>query len=190
MEVRALHKWVHISPSKVGRYCDAVRHLPVDAATRSLELDPSPSSFELLRAIRSAVANAENNHGLDPEDLVVKEAAATDAIRMKRLLPRARGRAETILKRSCHILVVVTDDEAERAKVKPTRASVAAAAKPTGKGKAAKKPAGRAAAKKAPARPAGKKAPAKSAAKPAAAKKAPAAKATGRTRGDRSGKGE
>jgi large subunit ribosomal protein L22 len=106
------------------------------------------------------VANAENNHGLDPEELVIKVASATDAVRMKRLLPRARGRAETILKRSCHILVVVTDDEAERVKVKP-KAKAAEAAKPTGKaGKTAKKPAAKPA-KKPAAKPAGKKTPAK-----------------------------
>jgi large subunit ribosomal protein L22 len=156
MEVRALHKWVHVSPSKVGRYCNVVRHRPVDEAVRNLELDRSPSAFELLRALRSAVANAENNHGLDPEELVIKEAAATDATRMKRLLPRARGRAETILKRSCHILVVVTDDETEREKVAP-KAKPAAAPKPTGKApaKPSKKAAGKPAAKpskKAPAR--------------------------------------
>jgi large subunit ribosomal protein L22 len=159
MEVRALHKWVHVGPRKVGRYCDVVRHRPVGEAVRSLELDRSPSSFELLRALRSAVANAENNHGLDPEELVVKEAAATDAVRMKRLLPRARGRAETILKRSCHILVIVTDDEVERAKIK-TKAKPEAP-KPTGKaGKTAKKPAAKPA-KKPAAKPAAKKTPAK-----------------------------
>ncbi len=161
MEVRALHKWIHVSPRKVGRYCDIVRHRLAGEAIRSLELDRSPSSFELLRAIRSAVANAENNHGLEPEELVVKEASATDAVRMKRLLPRARGRAETILKRSCHILVIVSDDEVEREKARPKGKPATEAAKPTGKaGRAAKKPAAKPA-KKPAARAAAKKAPAK-----------------------------
>jgi large subunit ribosomal protein L22 len=160
MEVRALHKWIHVSPRKVGRYCNIVRHRPAGEAIRNLELDRSPSSFELLRAIRSAVANAENNHGLEPEELIVKEAAATDAVRMKRLLPRARGRAETILKRSCHILVIVTDDEVEREKARP-KGRPAEAPKPTGKaGKTAKKPAAKPA-KKPAAKAAAKKAPAK-----------------------------
>jgi large subunit ribosomal protein L22 len=79
-----------------------------------LELDRSPSAFELLRAIRSAVANAENNHDLKASDLVVKEACASDATRMRRLLPRARGRADVVRKRSCHVLVVVSDEQAER----------------------------------------------------------------------------
>lgn len=111
MDVRALHKWVRISPSKVRRYCDLVRGKPVAEATRLLELETSPSAFEVLRAIRSAVANAENNHGLDPEDLFIKQAVATDAMKMRRLLPRARGRADIVRKRSCHLLVVVSDGE-------------------------------------------------------------------------------
>ncbi len=113
MDVRALHKWVRRSPSKVRRYCDMVRGKPVAEAQRLLELETSPSAFELLRAIKSAVANAENNHGLDPEDLYVKQAVATDAMRLRRLLPRARGRADIIRRRSCHILVVVSDGEEE-----------------------------------------------------------------------------
>lgn len=111
MEVRALHKWVHVSPSKVRRYCTLVRGKPLAAAVAALELEPSVSAAELLRAVQSAAANAENNHGADPEDLVVKQALATDAIRMRRLLPRARGRAETLRKRSCHITVIVSDEE-------------------------------------------------------------------------------
>ena len=112
MDVRAYHKWVRRSPSKVRRYCDLIRGLPVDEAERILVRDPSPSAFELLRALRSAVANAEENHGADREELYVKQAVATDAIKMRRLLPRARGRADIIRKRSCHILVVVSDDQA------------------------------------------------------------------------------
>lgn len=92
-----------------------------------LKLDRSPSAFELLRAVQSAVSNAENNHDLDPEDLVIKEAQASDATRMRRLLPRARGRAEVIRKRSCHILVVVSDDEAVAARQSQPRRGTARA---------------------------------------------------------------
>ncbi|MCX7599967.1 MAG: 50S ribosomal protein L22 [Armatimonadetes bacterium] len=113
MEVRALHKWVRISPSKVRRYCDLVRGKRVAEALRLLEVEPSPSARELLRALRSAVANAENNAGADSDELTVKEVVATDAIRLRRLLPRARGRAEVLRKRSCHITVVVTDEQEE-----------------------------------------------------------------------------
>ncbi len=111
MQVRALHKWVHVSPSKVRRYCDLVRGKAVAEAIRILELDPSESAFELLRAVRSAVANAENNSGADPEDLRISEAIATDALKMRRMLPKARGRAEVVRKRQCHICVVVSDGE-------------------------------------------------------------------------------
>ncbi len=113
MDVRALHKWVRISPYKVRRYCRLVRGKPASEAIGMLGLDSSPSAFELRRALLSAVANAENNHDLDPEDLVVKDAQAGDATRMRRMLPRARGRADVIRKRSCHILVVVSDEQAQ-----------------------------------------------------------------------------
>lgn len=113
MQVRALHKWVRVSPSKVRRYCDIVRGKPVAEAIRILEVEASASASELLRALRSAVANAENNAGADADELVVKEALATDAIRLRRLLPRARGRAEVLRKRSCHITVVVSDEQEE-----------------------------------------------------------------------------
>lgn len=123
MDVRALHKWVRISPQKVRRYCRLVRGKPAQDAIGILGLDSSPSAFELRRALLSAVANAENNHDLDPEDLVVKDAQAGDATRMRRMLPRARGRADVIRKRSCHILVVVSDEGAEeRGRRQPPRA--------------------------------------------------------------------
>ncbi|MCD6351771.1 MAG: 50S ribosomal protein L22 [Armatimonadetes bacterium] len=111
MDVRALHKWVRISPYKVRRYCALVRGMPVKEALGLLALETSPAAFELRRAIASAAANAENNHDLDPDDLVIKVADAGDATRFRRMLPRARGRADVIRKRSCHILVVVTDEE-------------------------------------------------------------------------------
>jgi len=101
--------------------------MAAEEAMQLLKLDRSPSAFELLRAVQSAVSNAENNHDLDPEDLVIKEAQASDATRMRRLLPRARGRAEVIRKRSCHILVVVSDDEAVAARQSQPRRGTARA---------------------------------------------------------------
>jgi large subunit ribosomal protein L22 len=127
MEVRAYHKWVRLSPSKVRRYCRVIQGLPVQEAVRLLEVETSPSAFELLRTLRSATANAENNHDLEAEDLVVKQAVATDALKMRRLLPRARGRADMVRKRSCHILVVVGESEEALARAREQRSKAAGA---------------------------------------------------------------
>ena len=89
--------------------------IPVQEAIRLLEIETSPSAFELLRTLKSAIANAENNYALDPEDLVVKLAVADDAMRLKRIWPRARGRADIKLRRTCHITVVVSDMAEEEA---------------------------------------------------------------------------
>ncbi len=114
MDVRAVHKWVRRSPMKVRRYCRLVQGKPVKEAIELLELETSPSAFEVLRAIKSAVANAENNYALDADDLYVKKCVADDAMRLKRIWPRGRGRADIILRRTCHITVVVSDGQEEQ----------------------------------------------------------------------------
>jgi len=97
----------------VRRYVDLVRGHPLEEARGLLEVLPSPAAKALLKCLNSAVANAENNHGLDSEDLRIKTLAVDDAVKMPRLRPRARGRADRYYRKSCRITVVVTDEQGE-----------------------------------------------------------------------------
>ena len=112
MDVKAIEKWIRTGPRKLRRYADLVRNEPLDRARGLLAMAPSPAAKALLKALDSAVANAENNHGLDAEDLRIKTMQIDGANKIPRLRPRARGRADRYYHRSCHITVVVTDEEA------------------------------------------------------------------------------
>jgi len=113
MDVTATAKWIRTGPRKVRKYADLIRHQPLEQARAQLRLRPSPSAQALLRCLESAVANAENNHDLDAEDLRIKTIRVDGAMKIPRLRPRARGRADRYYHRTCHITVVVTDEEAE-----------------------------------------------------------------------------
>jgi large subunit ribosomal protein L22 len=107
MEVRATAKYVTISPLKVRRALAGLRGLPVDEAAARLRAAPGEASRAVAKVLRSAVANAENTHELDREALIVARAYADRAPVAKRVIPRARGRADIVQKRSSHITVVV-----------------------------------------------------------------------------------
>ncbi|HEY4544397.1 MAG TPA: 50S ribosomal protein L22 [Tissierellaceae bacterium] len=111
MEAKAIAKYVRISPLKVGYICNEIRGKQVDEALAILQFTPKRGANELEKVLKSAIANAENNLSLDRENLYVKEAYANDGPHMKRWLPRARGMADTILKRSSHIGIVVEERE-------------------------------------------------------------------------------
>ena len=112
MEVKATAKWIRTGPRKLRRYADLVRNEPLNRARGLLHVAPSPAAKALLKCLDSAVANAENNHGLDVEDLRIKSMQIDGAMKIPRLRPRARGRADRYYHRTCHITVVVTDEEA------------------------------------------------------------------------------
>jgi large subunit ribosomal protein L22 len=95
----------------VRRYADLIRGTSLVDARAILAVQASPAAGLLARVLNSAAANAENNHGLDTDALSVKAAHADDGLTMPRVRYRARGRAERIKKRSCHITVVLTDGE-------------------------------------------------------------------------------
>lgn len=78
-----------------------------------LRLTPRAAADPIAKALKSAVANAEHNHALDPEDLVIAEAFADEGPTLKRFRPRARGRASRINKRTSHITIVVSDMDEE-----------------------------------------------------------------------------
>jgi large subunit ribosomal protein L22 len=109
MKVRAQAKYVRQSPYKVRRVLDLVRGLPVGEAEHVLRLTNRGATEPIAKVLKSAVANAEHNHALDAEDLVVAEAFADEGPTLKRYRPRARGRAARIRKRTSHITIVVSD---------------------------------------------------------------------------------
>lgn len=109
MEVRAVAKWVRRGPRKVRRYADLIRGKQLAEARAILGVQSSPAADDLRRTLDSAVANAENNHALDPDDLYVSKAYVDGGLTIPRMLPRARGRADRIRKPTCHITVILTD---------------------------------------------------------------------------------
>ncbi len=111
MEARAIAKHVRISPLKVNYICDEIRGKNVDEALAILRFTPKKGAKELEKVLNSAIANAENNFGMDRDDLYVLKAYANDGPTYKRWRPRARGMAYPILKRTSHIGVVVKERE-------------------------------------------------------------------------------
>ena len=107
MEVRAIAKNIRISPRKVRLIVDAVRGKPVAEAISLLTFMPHKSAAEVRKVIQSAVANAENNYGLDAQDLYVARIYADEGPTLKRYRPRAHGRVSPLLKRSSHITAIV-----------------------------------------------------------------------------------
>ncbi len=111
MEVRAVAKDTGISPSKVRPLVDMVRGKRVDEALTILKFASTPLARTVAKVVKSAAANAENNFQMDPSDLRIISISADNARTLKRFRPRARGRANPILKRSSHITVIVAEQE-------------------------------------------------------------------------------
>ena len=106
-EVRAIARYIRMSPYKVRRVLDQIRGRSYREALIILEFMPYKAGEPILKVLRSAVANAENNEGLDPETLVVSQAYADGGPSLRRYRPRAQGRAYQIRKPTCHITVMV-----------------------------------------------------------------------------------
>lgn len=109
MEVRAVTRNIRVSPRKARLVCDAVRGKDLRTAMSILKFLPQKSAPIIAKTLASASANAENNYDLDPSTLYVKYVFADDAPQLKRGEFRARGRFNQIIKRSCHITVIVED---------------------------------------------------------------------------------
>ena len=109
MQAKAITKHVRIAPNKVRPVMDLVRGKPVVRALAILTYMPHKAARELARTIKSAAANAEHNFEMTPDDLVVKLIYADEGPALKRIMPRARGRADRIRKRTTHITVIVDD---------------------------------------------------------------------------------
>jgi large subunit ribosomal protein L22 len=154
-EVRAVAKWVRMSPRKARLVVDHIRGRSVPEARTVLAFTPRAAARELEKVLRSAVANAEANHNLVGDDLVVSKAFVDEGPVIKRWRARARGRGVRIQKPTCHITITLSGRE---------RAPAPAAPPPPKEETTAEEPKPKAAARK----PAAKK--------PAAKKKAPAKK--------------
>ncbi len=111
VEVSAKAMRVRVSPRKARLVVDLVRGRDVAEALGILKFTPSKAAEDIYKVIRSAQASAENNYDLDPEDLYVKTIYADDGPTYKRFKPRARGRVNQILKRTCHVTVVLSEKE-------------------------------------------------------------------------------
>jgi large subunit ribosomal protein L22 len=115
-QVRAVAKWVRISPRKARLVIDHIRGRTVPEARTVLAFTQRAAAREIEKVLRSAVANAEANHELIGDDLYVSEALVDDGLIIKRFKPQARGRVARIKKRTCHITIKVSPvDGARRA---------------------------------------------------------------------------
>lgn len=106
-EAKAIAKNVRVTPRKVRLVIDLVRGKDVSTALGILYNTNRAASAPVIKVINSAVANAVNNFGMDKEALYISEIYATDGLKMKRYLPRAKGSASGLVKRASHITVVV-----------------------------------------------------------------------------------
>jgi large subunit ribosomal protein L22 len=111
MEARAQAKMVRISSRKVKLVIDLVRGKSLGEALSILQFTPRAASPVVSKLLRSAAANAEHNYNLDVEKLYVKEIFVGEGPTLKRIRPRAQGRATQILKRTSHITAVVAEKE-------------------------------------------------------------------------------
>jgi large subunit ribosomal protein L22 len=109
MNVRAHARFILQSPYKVRRVLDLIRGLPVEEAEQVLAFTPRAASEPIRKVLHSAIANAEHNHALDADELMVAEAFADEGPTLRRFRPRARGRATRIRKRTCHITIAVAE---------------------------------------------------------------------------------
>lgn len=109
MEAKAIARYVRIAPRKAQLVVNLVRGKKVDEALAILKYTPKAAAPIVEKLIKSAVANAENNYGMDIDNLYISEIYANQGPTMKRYRPRAQGRATTIRKRTSHIGVVLKE---------------------------------------------------------------------------------
>ena len=111
MEARATLKFARISPRKVQIVLDLIRNQPVEKAMAILQHTPKAACEYLEKLLKSAIANAENNNSMDVSKLYVAECLACPGPILKRIRPRAHGRAYHIYKRTSHVTLVLREAE-------------------------------------------------------------------------------
>ena len=110
MQVSAKANRLRISPQKARLVVDQVRGKPVSDALDILNFSTQKGAVLVRKVVESAIANAENNEGADVDELKISEIYVNEGLTMKRIRPRAKGRADRIFKRTSHITVTVTDE--------------------------------------------------------------------------------
>ena len=110
MRVSAKANRLRISPQKARLDVDQVRGKPVSDALDILSFSTQKGAVLVRKVVESAIANAENNEGADVDELKISEIFVNEGLTMKRIKPRAKGRADRIFKRTSHITVTVTDE--------------------------------------------------------------------------------
>ncbi|NLI94041.1 MAG: 50S ribosomal protein L22 [Peptococcaceae bacterium] len=113
METKAVAKFVRISPRKVRQVVDLIRGKKVEEAIAILRFTPKISTEPVSKVLKSAIANAEHNLEMSSDDLYVTKVFVDQGPTLKRIMPRAQGRADRIRKRTSHITVVVGDKKEE-----------------------------------------------------------------------------
>ena len=111
METKAYLKYLRIAPRKVQIVADLIRGKDVNTAMAILMQTPKAASEPMIKLLKSAVANAENNNNMDVEKLYVSQVFATPGPILKRVMPRAQGRAFRINKRTSHVTLAVAEKE-------------------------------------------------------------------------------
>lgn len=109
MQTQAVLKFVRLSPKKARAVADSVRGKPVGEALNILKFSTRKPALVLRKVLESAIANAENNHGADVDELQIKEIFVDQGPVLKRIMPRAKGRADRITKPTSHITIRVSD---------------------------------------------------------------------------------
>jgi large subunit ribosomal protein L22 len=110
MQVSATAKRLRLSPQKARLVVDLVRGKPVGEALEILTFSTQKAAGLVRKVVESAIANAENNEAADVDELRISQIFVNEGLRMKRIKPRAKGRADRIVKRTSHITVTVTDE--------------------------------------------------------------------------------
>ena len=128
--VRAQAKWVRTSARKARLVLDHIRDRSVPEARTILAFTSRAAATDIEKVLRSAVANAEANHGLDGDELVVEAAFADEGPTLKRWKPRARGRVNRIRKRTCHVTLVLAEVEQQQTRRRPRKQAATAATAP------------------------------------------------------------
>ncbi len=111
MEVKAVHRYARSSAQKARLVADQVRGLPVQKALDLLQFSPKKAAVLIRKVVLSAVANADHNQSMDIDSLVISKIMVDEGPSLKRIMPRAKGRADRIVKRTSHITVVVAERE-------------------------------------------------------------------------------
>ncbi len=111
MEAKAIVRNVRMTPRKIKLICDLIRGKNANEAMAIIKNTPKAACEPMEKLLRSAMANAENNFDMDPDILYVKEIMVGPGPVMKRVMPRAQGRAFRILKRTSHITMVLSEKE-------------------------------------------------------------------------------